>query len=152
MGGIQTKLKKTKESRQAALNQRQAANQNTKNKIQNMENQFVKDNALTEHKSNITQIISVAEAAKVQLDRDGAPLTKTDLIAIVMALQPGLPLDEMGNNTVKDLNAVIRNIVYDPERYFHSATNTTNQISYPNYPAIMNTNNTPVNNKVLLLK
>lgn len=152
MGGIQTKLKKTKESRQAALNQRQAANQNTKNKIQNMENQFVKDNALTEHKSNITQIISVAEAAKVQLDRDGAPLTKTDLIAIVMALQPGLPLDEMGNNTVKDLNAVIRNIVYDPERYFHSAINTTNQISYPNYPAIMNTNNTPVNNKVLLLK
>ena len=151
MGGIQTKLKKTKESRQAALNQRQAANQNTKNKIQNMENQFVKDNALTEHKSNITQIISVAEAAKVQLDRDGAPLTKTDLIAIVMALQPGLPLDEMGNNTVKDLNAVIRNIVYDPDRYFHSATNATNQISYPNYPAIMNTN-TPVKSQQLLIK
>ena len=134
MGNLQIKLPKTKASRQAADKQRQAATQNVKSRIQDLENQICSQAVTTQ---GVVQALSVAEAAKTQLDRDGGALTKTDLIAIVMALQPGLRIDEMGNNTVKDLNAVIRTIVYDPARYFPQQQQQ--QIQNVNkYPAIVN--------------
>ena len=54
-----------------------------------------------------------------QLDRDDKPLQKADLIAIVLALKPEYvhSMDRISKQfTVKELNALIRTIVYDPDR------------------------------------
>ena len=71
----------------------------------------------------ITQAIHIAETAKRQLDREGAPLTKADLVAIVIALKPSNAqhMKTIQEHTVQDLNALIRTLVYDPKRYLPTA-------------------------------
>jgi hypothetical protein len=62
--------------------------------------------------------LSATEKAKSQLDRNGDPLVKVDLIAIAIALEPTLKsrMSRLHEMRVSDLNALIRSIVYDPRR------------------------------------
>ena len=73
--------------------------------------------ALIKH-NDIINMIKVTETAKKQLDRVGDALTKSDLIAVLIALQPSLKGDiaQLESLTVSDLNSMIRSIIYDPSR------------------------------------
>lgn len=66
--------------------------------------------------------LSATETAKSQLDRNGEPLVKVDLIAIAMALQPSLKsrMTRLHEMRVSDLNALIRSIVYDPKKLINT--------------------------------
>ncbi len=67
----------------------------------------------------LIQTIVVSEKAKQQLNRDGNVLTKTDLIAILMALNPThnlTDIDKYNSLTTSDLNNIIRLTVYDLNR------------------------------------
>jgi len=69
------------------------------------------------------------QTTKKQLDREGAPLTKADLIAIIVALDPvtfSQNINQLNaNNTVSDLNTMIRLIIYDPSRYMNNESDLT---------------------------
>ena len=67
---------------------------------------------------DVVAMIKVTETAKNQLDRGGGVLTKPDLIAIIVALQPttGNDIARLESFTVSDLNSMIRSIIYDPSR------------------------------------
>lgn len=69
--------------------------------------------------SNMNNTDKILEMSKVQLDREGMVLTKKDLIAIIVALEPSYitKINEINNNTVADLNTIICVIIYDPSRY-----------------------------------
>jgi len=69
-------------------------------------------------KKDLVAMIKVTETAKNQLDRGGGVLTKSDLIAIIVALQPEARNDisRLESVTVSDLNSMIRSIIYDPSR------------------------------------
>jgi len=68
------------------------------------------------------------QTTKKQLDREGAPLTKADLIAIIVALDPvtfAQNINQLNVNTVQDLNTMIRLIIYDPSRYMNNVSDIT---------------------------
>jgi len=67
---------------------------------------------------DLVAMIKVTETAKNQLDRGGGVLTKPDLIAVIVALQPTMRNDisRLESVTVSDLNSMIRSIIYDPSR------------------------------------
>jgi hypothetical protein len=71
---------------------------------------------------DVVAMIKVTETAKTQLDRGGNVLTKADLIAVIIALQPSLRsnIAHLESVTVSDLNSMIRNIIYDPSRVMGS--------------------------------
>lgn len=71
------------------------------------------------------------ETTKKQLDREGAPFTKADLIAIIVALDPvkyANHISTLNDNTIADLNTIIRLIIYDPSRYASKATGVKRNI------------------------
>lgn len=72
---------------------------------------------------DLVAMIKVTETAKTQLDRGGNVLTKSDLIAVIIALQPSLRsnISYLESITISDLNSMIRNIIYDPSRVMGSA-------------------------------
>ena len=72
---------------------------------------------------DVVAMIKVTETAKNQLDRGGGVLTKPDLIATMVALQPEMRNDiaRLESVTVSDLNSMIRSIVYDPSRVLGAA-------------------------------
>lgn len=72
--------------------------------------------------SDMVTMIKVSETAKKQLDRNGDALTKADLVAIVIALQPDSKskLRELEQLRVSDLNTMIRSIIYDPSRLMNT--------------------------------
>jgi hypothetical protein len=72
---------------------------------------------------DLVAMIKVTETAKSQLDRGGGVLTKPDLIAIIVALQPAMRNDiaRLESLTVSDLNSMIRSIIYDPSRVMQPA-------------------------------
>jgi hypothetical protein len=76
-----------------------------------------KSTALIQTKDMVA-MIKVTETAKNQLDRGGSALTKSDLIAIIVALQPSMRKDisRLESVTISDLNSMIRSIIYDPSR------------------------------------
>ena len=74
--------------------------------------------------NELSMVIQLGETAKVQLDRGGSTLTKSDLVAIVIALEPRLrkELRSLSELTNADLNAMIRSIIYDPNRIFQNTS------------------------------
>lgn len=80
-------------------------------------------------------MIRVAEKARSQLDRGGGPLTKADLVAIVLALHPEMrsQIVHIEGMTSADLNSTIRGIIYDPSRVYKSSNDsqviTSNNLS-----------------------
>lgn len=59
------------------------------------------------------------DVAKIQMGRGGAPLTKPDLISIIIALDPqqSSRLYQLNMLKIADLNIIIRSIIYDVRRY-----------------------------------
>jgi len=71
---------------------------------------------------------ALLETTKKQLDREGAPFTKADLIAIIVALDPAKfagNINGLHENTIADLNTMIRLIIYDPSRYVNTGSNAS---------------------------
>jgi hypothetical protein len=81
--------------------------------------------------SDIMALVKVTETAKKQLDRNGDALTKTDLVAIVVALQPESRgnIKELEALRVSDLNTMIRTIIYDPSRIMKQNIQSTQGIT-----------------------
>jgi len=78
----------------------------------------------------ITTTLQIGETAKNQLDRGGGALTKSDLVAVLVALEPNLRKDLNGLNqlTNSDLNSMIRSIIYDPTRIFSTSNKKSFQL------------------------
>ena len=72
---------------------------------------------------NAELIIGAAAVADRQLQRSGAGFTKDDDIAILLVLEPSLRSQHaaVAQQTVENLRAKIRTLVYDPERFVGSA-------------------------------
>ena len=77
---------------------------------------------------DLISVIKVSEKAKSQLDRGGAVLTKADLIAVLIALQPENrnKIAQIETLTVSDINSMIRSIIYDPSRLIKYNSNNSN--------------------------
>lgn len=142
MGNKQVKQGKTKEQRSVASENRNTATNAAKEKIQVAQNFVINEYRQTMSTSptttdisianneNFAKVFSITETAKHQLEREGDPLTKADLLAIVIALNPVYQkhIDTLQKNTMKDLNALIRTIVYDPSRYISSFDNMSHSM------------------------
>jgi hypothetical protein len=98
-----------------------------KAEIDRIQNQMVNDRSLVEVK-DIVAMVKVTETAKAQLDRGGGVLTKADLIAVIVCLEPSMKhqIPMLEGMRVVDLNAVIRSIIYDPKRVTGTGGATTN--------------------------
>lgn len=74
--------------------------------------------------SEMNTVLQITETAKNQLDRGGNTLTKADLVAIVLALEPKYrkDLNKLKRLTTNDLNRLIRTIIYDPSRVENQPT------------------------------
>ena len=68
--------------------------------------------------------IDLFDIAEKQLKRGGSALTKHDLISIIIALELKYnnKIDKLNALNVKDLNLIIRTIIYDSDRYQHINT------------------------------
>jgi hypothetical protein len=100
--------------------------------------------------NEFNRIMNTAETAKAQLSKGGAPLTKSDLIAICIRMEPAYAnkVDQLQQYTVSDLNALIRCIAYDvPELNASAKNNATNAISAHNNA----TNAIPANKHAALM-
>lgn len=95
-----------------------------KNAIDQAQEQFLESNTAVVARDQISTVIQVTEAAKSQLERGGNNLTKADLVAIVVALEPQYrkKYRSLGELTTSDLNAMIRSLIYDPSRLLEHST------------------------------
>jgi hypothetical protein len=120
--------KRNKDQQIIAKNNRSNATQNTRDKIERVEqvtiNNFRNNNTDLVNMSNthFAQAIMITETAKKQLNREGGPFTKADLIAIVIGLEPSYAsnIESLNHYVIKDLNVLIRTIIYDPMRYMNT--------------------------------
>jgi len=71
------------------------------------------DDLLNEMLPNTMQV------AEEQIKRKGRNLTKTDLITIIIALEPhrANKMYQLNSLKIEDLNFIIRTIIYNPQRY-----------------------------------
>ena len=136
MGNKPGNIFKKKEDRVIASQNRTNATKNSKEKVQNVQNYLLStinasstEVAVINNNENLIKAISITETAKRQLDRNGNVLTKPDLIAIVIALEPSYKanIDMLESNTIKDLNVLIRTIIYDPSRYISFSKEETSK-------------------------
>jgi hypothetical protein len=92
--------------------------QHCKQQLETVQQDILRD---SQHRDpvQVAQMLVVTEKAKHQLERDDKPLTKNDMIAILVALG-AVPLREMdtveATQTVPELISQIRGTVYDVER------------------------------------
>jgi len=122
MGNTQIKRRVTKIEKLQAVQDRKQATLQIKQKIQHLENDIInqtRSNQTQMTNKNFVQAIMIAETAKHQLNRESENLVKDDLIAIIIALNGDYSqqIDYLKSFTVKDLNSLIRVIIYDPTRY-----------------------------------
>lgn len=68
--------------------------------------------------------VNLFDIAEKQLKRGGSALTKHDLISIIIALdlKYNNKIEKLNALNVKDLNLIIRTIIYDSDRYQHINT------------------------------
>lgn len=59
-------------------------------------------------------LLGATEIAKAQVQRGDAALTKADLVAIVLRLKNEIDINRYAQLTVKDLNVLIRSLIYAP--------------------------------------
>lgn len=134
--------KKTKEETKQSVATRQEATVATQKKVQETQNMIINEfmniqtstDVVQSRNSEMFRLFKITETAKHQLERQDAPLTKTDLIAIVVALKPEMAkeLDELEKTTSKDLNVMIRTQIYDPSRYLTSPDSSRQTIPVDN--------------------
>jgi hypothetical protein len=138
MGNANSNTKRrTKEERNKFKENRTAIATQRKQEIEDLKQQCNKDaikqikNTDNEEQSlavlsNMNNTTRLLDLSKTQLDREGLGLTKADLIAIIVALEPKYMtmIDEINKNTIPDLNTIIRVIIYDPKRYVNTSSTT----------------------------
>lgn len=75
--------------------------------------------ALVSNMISATTHLDTFQVAKTQMLRKDKPLTKADLIAIIVALEPiyNNKLSELMLLTAPNLILIIRSIIYNPDRY-----------------------------------
>ena len=92
--------------------------QHCKQQLQTVQEDILRDNQKRDP-VQVAQMLLVTEKAKQQLERDDKPLTKNDMIAILVALG-AVPLREMdtveATTTVPELISQIRGTIYDVNR------------------------------------
>ena len=92
--------------------------QHCKQQLQTVQEDILRDNQKRDP-VQVAQMLVVTEKAKQQLERDDKPLTKNDMIAILVALG-AVPLREMdtveATTTVPELISQIRGTIYDVNR------------------------------------
>jgi len=119
MGQGQTK-RLTRDQRQTRDQMKHSVLQQRKVDIQQLQESMVSvghgKEMIPVHELSV--MLQIGETAKTQLDRGGNALTKSDLIAILIALDPKLRKDlvQLHGLTNSDLTAMIRSIIYDPSR------------------------------------
>lgn len=116
----------TTEERTTREVSKQTIAQQRKQEITVMQQSLTSERALV-NPADLIKMVKVTETAKNQLDRVGSVLTKSDLIAIVIALEPSMrnKIGELESMRVTDLNSLIRSIIYDPKRLFTVAPEPT---------------------------
>lgn len=97
------------------------------NRIENINNaqkSVIQDGTITSHEELVKTIL-FTETAKEQLKKGGSPLTKTDLIAIIIMIDLNKinNMDYLKTLTVNDLNTIIRSVIYDTNRYVNKSNN-----------------------------
>ena len=137
MGNTHAK-KGTKVQTEQATQLRNDIVQQRKQQIEDLQQQYTNQNINLIKNSNMEEsniiiknmnsTTAIVEKSKQQLDRGGEKFTKSDLIAIIIALEPSYStkIDVIELYTVNDLNAIIRVIIYDPLRYVNSITSNIN--------------------------
>lgn len=73
----------------------------------------ISNNALTTQDG--MDLLLMSEKIKTQVNRGGATLTKTDLIAIIVVLTKNKDVSRYNNLSISDLNTIIRSIIYNPK-------------------------------------
>ena len=115
----QSESKKSRIPKEERL-QRENIKQNAlKQQIQKIEDVQEKMWSNTKENSTVSynefnQFMKIGDIAKTQLSKGGNPLTKSDLIAILIRLEPSNKnrLTELQQYTISDLNTMIRYIIY----------------------------------------
>lgn len=150
-------VRRNAEERREANEARRAVIKNTADKVNALEQRVIqqidgKSVVSKQAQSQLVEGLQVLGTAKKQLERNGAALTKDDLIAIIIALYPQMASNIGGlrKNTIPDLNAIIRGVIYDPE--LHISNNNllmdgNDQISAGYYKAISADSNN--NNQII---
>lgn len=117
-GGDSSNKRQTKEEKGIIQQAKQEKIEERIQQVQNIE-KVIYDNVISDS-SNISldefkSIMVVTETAKNQLQRGSAPLNKTDLAMVALALDPTQDLAMLQKLTISDLNALIRTIIYCPK-------------------------------------
>lgn len=122
MGQNQTKYKRvSKEDRQTREILKNNMVSDRVKDIENLQGTILKqasDNSSVTT-TDVVNILTLTETAKTQVQRGGSVLTKSDLIAIILALDRYQIYDdfqELQRSSVNDLNVIIRSIIYDTSK------------------------------------
>lgn len=84
------------------------------NKIEEFEQKVVQMDQSQIQSCDQIDILKMSDMAKAQVQRGSAALTKADLIAIILRLRNEVDYGVYAELTVKDLNIIIRTIIYSP--------------------------------------
>lgn len=115
MGNKATRVSKEQKAQKESA--KAAALASTRDRLVQVQAEIKNSNstALVVHKQGHEKFINTAIQ---QVERGDKPLTKADLVAVILCMKPEYisKVDEMqASFTVKDCNALIRNIVYNPD-------------------------------------
>jgi hypothetical protein len=127
MGNIKSK-RVTKETRNIRKENQENEINNLKNQLKQFEKNQYNDAIKTIKNSdneednmfimqNMQAKASILKTAEEQINRGGEPFTKADLIAMICYMRPEYLQDTttISKNTVSELNAFIRIIIYNPK-------------------------------------
>lgn len=80
------------------------------------------------------QLLNTSSKIKQQVERGNQALTKTDLIAIIIALDRsfGGQLTALEKSSVGDLNVIIRGIIYQADKYITMDTSSSSNDNHNN--------------------
>lgn len=123
MGATDSKPSRlTKEQRADRENLKNTVINQRKNEIDKLQEDILKSNTKIIATKDLVNALQIGETAKTQLNRGGNALTKSDLVAIVIALDNTYraQLVQLNQLTISDLNCMIRSIIYDPSRILNN--------------------------------
>lgn len=120
MGQAESTKRMTKEDRQAKEFQKQKVVTQQVQKIHQAQEDLwnqAKSGSLVSYQ-DFHKMMQIGETAKAQLSKGGATLTKSDLIAVIIRLDPSVNMKKLQMATVSDLNTMIRCIIYNVDTSF----------------------------------
>lgn len=129
------KTKQTKQDKEIIKNNRSKAIENSKNEIDKIKNNLMRQTienikTSTDDESilvldKMNKINNLIDISKEQLNREGLGLTKIDLITILILLDKSYAsnIELLHLNTITSLNTMIRIIIYNPTNHFNTQNN-----------------------------